>query len=175
MIVRSKAADERSVKERYVLFTNLTYVTVGPVRTRSCALLLAEDKEPLLGPRCRARGFGTEAAWPVFDMTIPTIAHELVPARSSVMIYGDAGPSPLMTGAILRVPGGPDFHLVASDDAHPVDVSRYEGDEHTILKVWPALEAKVARYWVRPAMPRLTFLPPEMHAPSRAAEWGSGR
>lgn len=163
------------IKERYVLFTNLRWVTVNEVRTYTNALLLVEDKHPMAGPKCRARAFGTEAAWPVFDLTIQSIKFELEQARSSAMIYGDAGALPLAIGAILRVSGAPDFHLVVSDDAHPVDVSRYEGDEHTVMKVWPVLEEKVARYWNRPYMPRLTHMPPGMHAPSRAAQWGGGR
>ena len=167
-------SSKSKVKERYVLFTNLHYVTVSGVRTHTCALLLAEDKKPMAGPPCRARGFGTEAAWPVFDMAIPSIDHELVSARSPVMIFGDAGALPLATGALLHITGAPDFHLVASDDDHPIDVTRYEGDEHTITKVWPVLEEKVARYWARPYMPRLTHLPPGLHGPSTAARLGDG-
>lgn len=167
-----KAAEKHVAKERYVLFTNLEYVSIGTVRTHTCALLLQEEKEQRLGPRCRARGFGTEAAWPSFDMAIESIGYELVPAQSAVMVSGDAGTRPLMTGAILRLAGAPDIQLVANDDERPIDVSRYEGDERTILKVWPVLEEKVARYWTAPAMPRLLFLPPAMHEPSRAAQWG---
>jgi hypothetical protein len=164
------------LKERYVLFTNLTYVTVGAVRVHACALLLVEEcRERSAGPRCLARAFGTEASWPVFDMPIGSIAYELAAAQSASWIFGDGDPKPLLTGAILRIQGEPDIQLVADDDEQSIDVSRYEGDEHTILKVWPALEEKVARYWNRPAMPRLTFLPPEMHAPSRAAQWGGGK
>jgi hypothetical protein len=170
-------AKEAPVKERYVLFTNLMYVTVGDVRTYACALLLEEEVRggSGRGSRCRARGFGTEAAWPVFNLSIRSIAYELLPAQSPHWIFGDAAPTPLATGTVLRVEDGPDFQLVAHDDNRPVDVSCYEGDEHAILKVWPALEEKVARYWTRPAMPRLTFLPPQMHAPSRAAQWGGDR
>lgn len=167
-------SSKSKVKERYVLFTNLTYVTIGDVRTMSNALLLCEDEKPLAGPKCRARGFGTEASWAVFDMTISSIVHELVPARSSAMIFGDAGAMPFASGAILRLTDGPEFHLIDSDNKHSIDVSRYEGDEHTIMKVWRALEEKVARYWNRPYMPRLTHMPPGMHEPSTAARWGSG-
>jgi hypothetical protein len=41
--------------------------------------------------------------------------------------------------------------------------------------VWKALEEKVAHYWGRPYMPRLTHMPPGMHGPSTAARWGGDR
>ncbi len=170
-----KHAKKDAVLDRYVLFTNLQYVSVGPVRAHAGALLLEEHGARALGPPRLARAFGTEAAWPVIDLVIESIEYELISAQSTVVVVGDGGPRPLMTGAILRIQGSPDIQLIVHDDDRPIDVSRYEGDEHTILKVWSALEEKVAHYWTRPAMPRLTFMPPQMHAPSSAAQWGGDR
>jgi hypothetical protein len=153
--------------EKRVLFTNLSYVSIGDVRTSCHALLLEHDDDPLGRgtPRCQLRGFGTEAAWPVFDVRIPTIAHEIRTDR----------------GDHLVIPGGPEILLWRDTQEQPICVQTFEWDSadnergHRFGEIWTALESSVARHWHAPYMPRLVHMEPAraLKLPSRAASWGS--
>lgn len=135
--------------EKYVLFTNLEWVTIGPVRTFTHALLL-EDAEGLPRQRqCKVRGFGTDPAWPTFDLFVKSVAHELVDAQGNLFKIEEDGLVPLVTGAILKLEDGPEIELVTQDRSRPLDVVTFEGKagERTILRVWDALQRKVVDYW----------------------------
>jgi hypothetical protein len=150
--------------EKYVLITNLQFVSIGIVRTHCNALLLEEWDADMLsnmpngGLRQRIRGFGTEPTWPVFDMASPTIEYTLEAAASSnIMIASqDGGLRPLLFGNVMQIKGfnGPRLDLVLSDNSKPLDVETFEGD---IAKVWDVLPEKVSRYWHAPYMPRLSW------------------
>lgn len=148
--------------EKFVLITNLEYVTVNGVRTHTNALLLEEYyfMRSDAKPSCRVRGFGMDPAWPTFDMAASTIEHTLVPARSSSVMLTDEGEEPLLVGAILRLGDGGEIHLVTCDRSRPVDVQTITGDveERVVLDVWDTLQQKVVDYWDKPGMPMLTWV-----------------
>ena len=133
---------------KYVLITNLSYVTVGDVRTDTHALLLEEWSEELKAlPRRRIRGFGPDAAWPVFDIiTVPSVAYALTAAAAS--------------SAWLQLNGGPRLNLYVSDQSKPIDVLAFTPGTD-IEEVWRVLPQKVAAYWwpSYTNMPRLVWVP----------------
>ena len=155
--------ETKKPRDRFVLFTNLDYVSIGPVRTQSHALLLQEgDFFAGMGLRRQARGFGTESSWPVFDIDLSTIEYEIQPAKSPHIFISDAHPEPrpLSTGAILKV-GDVSMQLWACDSDRDIDVWTIEGEHgaRTILKVWDHLATSVALHWTAPNMPRLDWIP----------------
>jgi hypothetical protein len=70
------------ITSRYALFVNLSYVTIGDVRTYSHAVLLQQGEDPTkargTAARCELRGFLTDPALPTFDLIVPGFDHELV-------------------------------------------------------------------------------------------------
>lgn len=144
--------------EKYILITNLNWVTIGPVRTNTHALLL--EDAVLLGDRqCKVRGFGTDAAWPVFDIFLKSIEHELVDAQGNVHMLKEDKLVPLITGALLRLKNGPELQLVTCNRSRPLDIQTFEseGGDRKILEVWEVLERKVPEYWDAPNMPLLSW------------------
>ena len=82
--------------EKRVLITNLWYVTIGEGLVAHCnALLLAREDDPNNrgSYRCEMRGFGTEAAWPVFSLRLPTIDYELRGERDATVTTARSTPS----------------------------------------------------------------------------------
>lgn len=154
--------------EKRILITNLWYVTIDDaLRTNCNALLLAREDDPNNrgAYRCELRGFGTEAAWAVFGLTIPTIDHELR-VNKLVLLRADGRP----------LQNAPEIDLARDDVDKPLDVQVFEWDSddnergHRYGAIWCALEESVARHWHAPYMPRLVHMAPaEARAlPSRA-------
>ena len=154
------------MRQKYTLFTNLTYVTIGDVRT-NCAALLLEEAESAFDrdkPQCKIRGFGPDPAWPVFDifLKVPTIEFELQDAASHhAIVLGQNGPYPLSVGAILTIRDGLRMELIAQNRALGLLRDDFEGEqeERTILKVWDVLSRRCIEAWNAPNMPMLTWRP----------------
>lgn len=157
--------------EKYTLITNLEFVSIGGVRTFTNALLLCESPghfQPEVLDR-RIRGFGTDPAWPTFDlMEVKSLEYTLVDARSSAVVIGHDGQMrPLCSGAIMQfADGGPEIRLVTCAREAPLRFDQFETnpeapDDHVILRVWEVLPRRVAQFWhPNTYMPRLTWGPP---------------
>lgn len=156
--------------EKYTLFTNLDWVTIGPVRTFTHALLL-QDAEGLPRERqCKVRGFGTDSAWPTFDIFVESLEYELTDAQGNLFkLEDDGSTTAVITGAIMQIKDGPRLDLVTCDRKRPLDIEVFEG-ERRVQDVWAALQRKVPEYWDAPNMPTLTWLSAET-----VRRGGSGR
>lgn len=142
-----------TVVSRYTLITNLDYVVIGGVRTRTHALLVSRT-EGLFAreqPEFKLRGFSTDPSLPTFDAWLQTDEYELVDAvdRSAVFVGGNGKPEPLFSGAIMIIAGGPNAQLIRGANSNrAIDVHRFpDGTNNT--EVWPMLEEKVAEYWTQ--------------------------
>lgn len=155
--------------ERRVLITNLWYVTLDDNLRMNCnaLLLVREDDQNKRGSyRCALRGFGTEAAWPVFGLKLPTIDHELRDNRL-VLLRAD--------GHMLQ--NAPTIRLDRDDIDRPFHVQTFEWESddnprgQRFGEIWNALETSVAQHWHTPYMPRLVHMEPAraLELPSRAA------
>lgn len=130
-------------KTTYILFTNLSCVTINDVRTSSFALALSDHPSVLAGaPRCRAVGYGPVCSWHVFDFMLPSIDYTL-----DVSTYDKT----------LSIPGAPNFDLCTEDYERPIDVERFEFDDPPYTAFNVALAEKVAKYWRAPYMPSLLW------------------
>ena len=144
------------ITSRYVLFVNLSYVTIGDVRTFSHALLLQQEEDPTkargTAARCQLRGFMTDPALPTFDLIVPGFKHELsrIPAPSWIPMLDDGE----IREAVLR---GPEWR-------HDIVLSAQVNSDlgiQTILfpagvpidQVWRTLVREVAASWADPGMP----------------------
>lgn len=151
--------------DRFILITNLSTVTIGPVRTFTHALLL-EETEGLFrdsARRYRARGFGTEGSAPIFDMDVPSLDYTIGPVQGGGPIFigvTDSRPRHLFHVAKLDL-GDVTLILGVEDPSRTLDIQEWSGtpDTRVILEVWKALPEKVAMYWSAPAMPVQAFLP----------------
>ena len=147
----------------YTLITNLEWAVVNGIRTFTHALLVS-DHEGAFDKNTRRRqlrGFGTDPAWPVFDLDIPSTSYTLSDARSgNVMILSgnDPKPRPLCSGAIMQIESGPRVDLLVSDQRRPLDVRTFPR-EVTIRDVWDVLPGLVRSYWTAPNMPTLQWGP----------------
>ena len=161
---------KKRISEKYILITNLAYVTVNGVRTKTHALLLAHQAHPFdeATVQCVARGFSVDPTSPTFDMVIPSIDYEFVTGESrNIMIAGDGdvAPKPLFTGGIMRVLGKEpvEIQLISCDDDQAIEFTVFEKptarDRQLILDVWDVLPGKVATYWRAPNMPTTTYMP----------------
>lgn len=159
--------------ERRVLITNLWCVTIDNVlRTHCNALLLESEEDPNNSGsyRCEIRGFGTEAAWPVFSLSVPTIDHELLDDR--ILLLKTSSSAPRDT---------PKIDLIRADVERPIAIQMFEWDSkdnprgHRFGAIWAALEESVVKHWDAPYMPRLVHMEPAqaLKLPSRAAALGT--
>jgi hypothetical protein len=149
---------------KYVLIMNLDWVTVNDVRTWTKALLLEEGPGMFDKVRRAVRGIGTDPAWPVFDIFVPSIEYTLEDAQSNSIIMSDATPNgrPLCTGAIMKLKDGPEMQLVVRDHKLPLDIHTFEGTwgDGTITdKLWDRLSRLAPKYWNAPYMPSLVWGP----------------
>jgi hypothetical protein len=151
-------------KAKYTLYTNISFVQRADdgLRLNCHALLLSQDAIGLFGPSYTMRGFGTEAAWEVFQLWLEKDKHfpfTIAPFedQSNVILKDDGSTKALFGGNMLTLKDGTKFFLQADDDTRPIDVHEQTGD---ILKVWEVLERKVAEYWHAPNMPRLLYRTP---------------
>lgn len=147
---------------KMVLFTNLNYVILNDVRAYCHGLLLQSDQSVFNHRKLehRVRGFGTEAAWPVFDTKVDSIEYQIVAAAGAdVFVPGDNAPRPLFSGAILELRGGLKITLLDCDHRRPIDVHEFpEGTEYE--DVWVMLQRKADDYWTAPNMPKLMWAAP---------------
>lgn len=176
-------------QDKYVLITNLQYVTIGPVRTNAYALLLEERVEPFAlaqsgvpSPRDRdesftwpkrytMRGFGADSAWPVFNMIIPTIGFTAEDAEGGPICLDDD--DKLGVAAITgkprneprRLASGAVLQITGGPAVelvvcdHEQPLSIEHFDGVSIAEVWDALPVRVAKYWRWPNMPTLQWMP----------------
>lgn len=145
-----------------VLFTNLDYVILNEVRTYCHGLVLQSDRSLFNHNKLehKVRGFGTEAAWPVFDMKVESVEYQISRAAGAdVFFAGDSAPRPLFSGAILELKDGPKITLLDCDHRRPIDVHEFpEGTDYE--DVWVMLQRKADDYWTAPNMPRLSWAAP---------------
>ncbi len=139
-------------KITYILFTNLSYVTVNDVRTSSFALALSDHPSPLSAHemyRYRAVGYGPVCSWHVFDFMLPSIDYAL---DDKVLPQGHS-----TYNKTLSIPDTPNFDLCTEDHKRPIDVERFEFDDPPYTTFAAALAEKVAKYWCGPYMPSLLW------------------
>jgi hypothetical protein len=152
---------EREAK--YTLLTNIQFVErVGSgIRLHCHAILLSEGSIGFIEKFYSMRGFGTEAAWEVFDIHLEKETHfpfTFTPYEDpSTVMLSEKGPKPIFRGNILKLKDGTEFFLQEDDSERPIDVYEQTGD---ICKVWEVLAQKTATYWHAPYMPRLVYGPP---------------
>lgn len=145
-------------KPAAVLFTNLSYVAIDPVRTNSSALLLELATSFVPGTvRYRARGFGPDSAWPVFDLEIPSMEYTLTDPQGLHRVIGDGTDKPLFSCAMLRIKKGPNLLLTIEDHEQPIDIRVFYTEDYA--PIWATLKDRVARYWRAPYMPYLKYGP----------------
>ncbi len=170
---------------KYVLMTNLDYVDLHLehggkplfVRTSSHMLFLEDRRgeEDPLRPPTRVYGFGHARVARTFEIAVPSIAYELTPAASqNFVIQTDEGFTPLYSGYVLQLAGGPRLDLIVADDKRPIDVVTFESDdsEDSIQdqrRFWNGVEDAVYKYWCGPNAP-ITIYRPLAEARSLAAE-----
>lgn len=156
-----------------VLITNLSYASVNCVRMHVSAVLIEPHNERMpsfSNDKCvRVRGFGPDAAWPVFDIRLntddPTFELQGMESRDLFIGENEDGtskdPKPLFTGGILTFKD--DMQVVlhkGSFDSRGIDFSEHEvdgGDGYDDM--WKILQAKCAEYWDSPNMPLLQYVP----------------
>lgn len=148
---------------KHTLFTNIAFVQLQGAKLRMDAYaVLLEDRCLSFGPPgYRIRGFGPDAAWPVFTFWLEKgpIVYSVTSAQdnSKVMLKDDGTTEPIFGGSILSIVDGPQFFLQSDNPKRPLDVFTNIGD---IEEVWRQLELRVAKYWQMPFMPHSSFGPP---------------
>lgn len=144
-----------------ILFTNLEYVTVGPVRTMCYALLLEKSVIFEENYKWVVRGFGTEAAWPVFDMSFSDeIDFTTEPQQVSHPSGQKFQPSGRMTLKITdkREGKSEELALLAHNLKKPISVEFFRDVE--VPWLWRHLASRVRDCWQPPHMPSLRWGPP---------------
>lgn len=152
--------------EKHTLITNVSFaqfVQEQPVSKLWCyAVLLTENGHGFFEkPTQTIRGFGSDAAYPIFstwlgDNAFPYTVNQ---AESADMFIGhDNKMRPMSSGAVFHFGDGTRLYLNVEDNACPLDiVSFQEGTEIDV--VWNTLQKKVAQYWQAPNMPVLSYSP----------------
>jgi hypothetical protein len=151
------------VNPKFYLITNISTVTIQggtpnvfgltDVHLHASAIVLAHSDRASLSA---IRIFGPDAAWPITDLSIGSIEHEISPIPLP----------PHLSGAIqisyaLVVDKRWHLKLVTeTQDGTPPEVTAYP-DSTPIGEVWQALREKVAEYWNGPNMPLLQWVPVE--------------
>ena len=142
-----------TITSRYVLFVNLSYVTIGDVRTNSHALLLQQGEDPTkprgTAARSMLRGFMTDPALPTFDLVVPSFEHELVRIPPPWWIpRADDGE------ILLRGPGWREDIVLSAQVVSDLGIRMVAfPDDTPIDRVWETLVREVAASWAAPAMP----------------------
>lgn len=136
------------------LFTNVKTVTVNEVRATVSVLMLNARMAQGGHWVRRAVAFGVDAAWHVFDVTIPTVEHELLVRQLDDPHGHDA----------VQVVGGPCFFIEKDTWDEPVNVTRIEFDEddadkrdHANRRIRELIARDAAHYWQAPNMPGLLW------------------
>lgn len=145
-------------KPKETLLTNIRAVGYQGMTVHCSAVLLTEGGIGIFDPAYTVRGFGTEAAWDNFMLTLRPEAfpYTLTPFEDrSALFIGESGvPKPLFTGNVLRFQDGTEFRLYAAQSSQPIDVHVQHGD---ICAVWQILAEKTIQYWDAPYMPHLNY------------------
>ncbi len=150
--------------EKYTLITNLQYVSIGEVRTFCYALLVEENEGLSRGSTMfKVRGFGTDPAWPVFDIFLKNSEYRLADACSPHVFIGcDGEMRPMALGYIMQFKDGPALELVVANPKAHLHEDRFEGPsgESPILRVWAVLPPRVRQFMQQGTyMPSLTWGP----------------
>jgi hypothetical protein len=148
------AQTKELVMSRYVLFVNLSYVTIGNVRTYSHALLLQEDDPTKArnAARCRLRGFLTDPALPTFDLNVPDFEHAL--SRISPPSWIPMPDDGEIREAVLCGPRWRDDIVLSAQVGSDLGIQTVSfPDDVSIDLVWRALVRGVAASWAAPRMP----------------------
>lgn len=131
------------------LITNLRYadITRGGqlIRTMVAAVLIEEWSGPT---RHVVRGFGTDYAWPVFDIRLDC---ERIDYSVS---HPEGYTTPPRGNATITWADGTAITLVADSDQLPLDIADIPRDQ-----IRHELDAKVAKYYSGSNMPILTWMP----------------
>lgn len=151
------------------LFTNLSFVSIGEIRTNCHALLLEPPNEELSQPHPQLRGFGTEAAWGAFALPLSTLDYEMTSRMGDAVFFSAAvGEVPIGGGAnLVFASGAPTIKLVVEDPEKPLHIDDCRGMD--ITDVWELLEQRTPEFWFKPHMPYLGYCPPSMIAGERKA------
>lgn len=161
----SESSGLKRGEEKETLLTNIRCVQFVNVRLHCQAILLSEGSIGMFEPTYSIRGFGTEAAWEVFDMRFlpDAFPYTLTPFvdPSYLMLPDDGEAYPIFTGNILSLQDGTKLHLYASDSKRPIDIHVQNGD---ITKVWEILAEKTRLYWDAPYMPSLSYAPAKIRS-----------
>lgn len=162
----SESSGLKRGEEKYTLLTNINSVQRGAIRLHCQAILLSEGSIGMFEPTYSIRGFGTEAAWEVFDMRFPPDAfpYTLAPFvdPSYLMLRDDGETYPIFTGNILTMQDGAKFDLYAADSKRPLDI--HVSTDGDITKVWEILAEKTRLYWDAPYMPSLSYAPAKIRS-----------
>jgi hypothetical protein len=143
---------------RFVLISNLDYVSIGPVRCYAHALLLEEV--PSIFDKSKAdrrlRAFGTCAEWPVMDMKVPSIDCQIQSMDGNIINVSTC--KTINGAANLHIKDGPCLHLTCTvSGRHDLVIDTLEGNDASYDKLWPLLKKRVAENWAAPAMPSLVW------------------
>lgn len=144
--------------KRCVLITNLGGVNIGPVRTWAHALLLVENSDGH-GPRFVARGFGVEAGFELFTMSIPSLLYSFTPEPPPKWAT-DMGAKLLSTHGTLRIRREDRDEYHTDTVEMTLDCNSLDGREihfesiekPDVMRLWRVLHARVVHYWHAPYM-----------------------
>lgn len=150
---------------KLTLLTNLQFLVFNDATLHINALLIEEGHHAALSQSIyQLRGFGPDAAWEVFSLTLKPhqfpITWADVPSPLTEFV-GHKIPSSIIG---LTIPGKiPDsaphvYKMFRENAERPLDVYVNETDSH--IDVWEVLSQKVAQYWRAPFMPYLQHGPP---------------
>jgi hypothetical protein len=148
---------------QHYLITNVQTVTLKAdngvdMHLHVSAIVLTRNTSPRGrgGELCLIRFFGPDPAWPVTELVVESIAHEISP------IVLPEFPEALQISYALHVGNGNrrDWLKLVTDtqDGTPPDVVTYPDGSH-ITDVWRDLRKKVAEHWSSPNMPLLQWVP----------------
>jgi hypothetical protein len=164
----------RDQGRRITLFSNLSYVTIGDVRT-NCGALILEPRDPqdrhpggFFASRDKIRGFAYGASNPCFDMFPPSLEYVAQDADSSATLVmlrdGEDKPIPMFRGAILTFKDGPVLRLMAgTHDDRPIQIDHIESPDHGELydTLWATMDRRIAEFCDTPnqlvVVPRVNF------------------
>ena len=140
----------------YTLITNIERVRrKGDELLMNCFAVLLSNVKKGVAKGASIRGFYPDPAAPVFDLHLDEA--KVWPYKLA-FIPPQIDPGWTCYGKYeLTFADGTAFELFTLNSMCPLDVATYTGD---IYHVWADLRDKVAKYWDRPAMPVVDYLPP---------------
>ncbi len=167
--MNDETVQEIASKAKYTLFTNIAFaqlLDIPAIRLDIHALLIEEGSFGFLGPSYQIRGFGPDAAWPVFTFWLKDgpVVYSIADAQdnSKVFLSSSGKTQPIFGGSILTVEDGPRLFLQSDDPENPLDIFESVGD---IEKVWNELEDRALKYMHTPYVPHSFYRPKSMPWP----------